>query len=1069
MVVLQSKFLIPAFTRDRLERPRLVQLVQRHLEGGAALVVAPPGYGKTTLAAEVADAFGERVVWLQLDGGDDDPTAFVIALLHGVARTFPGLRAELEALIEPGATLGAERMATMLVNVVLTALPEPWLLVLDDLHLVTNPRVHALVARWVELAPPGVRTLMASRAQPPLPLARWRSRGVLGDVEADDLRFTSAEAAAWLRRETPGLSADAVERLVDRTEGWGAGLRLATRLLAGTAADDDAEALSERLSGGHPSVASYLMDEVFARQPEDVQAFMLRTAVLPRMDAAMCRDVLAPERPTSLQDAQAMLERLERDQTFVQRLGDDARWFRYHHLFHEFLRQRLGRQGPPVVNRLQRRAARGCEARGELELATSFYLAAGDHADAARTLERFGPELLRRGLVDALHRLLVPLDGELDAWPHLRLLHGRALYQRGHLGEAIRALSRARRSAAARGDGDVACEALTHLAAIARSQGDYVGARLHAVEATEGAAAAPATLAAALMERAKSEGMLSGMVRGRALAERALETVEAAPDLVPTHLHAAVLRSSAQIAWWHGDVDAAVRHGRAALKLLDDDDPLAADVRLTLATPTLYRHDASLAIELAEAALMRFQRFQLRERLPAAYAVLGNALTRAGELEQAERCLRRAIDIASEIGGASFDHVMAAGYLAHNLSLRDRAAEAIGVAEAALWPHDGAPVTYEIYVCRSVLADAFLSTGREAEAERIYLDLAAIGEARQYRVPLALVHFGLAYLLLRAGDRDAGRERAQRALAMLAPTRAWQLWADQGARAAVVIEALTPEQADHAFVARVRAALGPAARSTAPSVVEPRLLELDVLGGFRARVAGRPLPPSAWVSSKARDLLAYLATVRGEPVSADRALEALWPDQPGRARTAFHTALYRLRGALRGAYPGADTVVLVEGRSYRLDEARVAVDVERFDALVREARRAPAARASELLGQAVALVRGEYLAGLDYPWLAAERRRVGEAHASALSSLTDAQLAAGAFDAALELAQQQLELDPLREAAHVQAMRARHALGDRAGVERQWQALRDTLRDELGVEPLDDTRRVYERLRSDGA
>ncbi|MFO7546602.1 MAG: BTAD domain-containing putative transcriptional regulator [Trueperaceae bacterium] len=1073
MIVLHAKLVIPSFTAARHPRPQLVEAAHAHLLRGAALLVAPPGYGKTVLLAELVERSGAPSVWLQLDESDNDPAAFVAALAEGTRRAFPAMGARLAEALNASPSSDANRHLTMLVNAFVDAPQGEWTLVLDDLHLVSNPEVVRLVERLVDMPAPGMRVVMASRSMPSLPIARWRARGVLGVIGADELRFTPDDAGAWLRRGLPGLSDAAVDRLVARTEGWAVGLQLAAQLLRG---EDDAavEELVDRLEGDHPVVADYLMDEAFARQPAEVQRFLLDTSILPQFDAASCAALLEPDGVDDTA-AEAMLARLEHGLAFLQRLDDRRRWYRYHQLFREFLRSRAERVDPGRTKLLRRRAARAAEQRGEVDAAVTFALANDDLDDTARLLRIHGARLLRAGRAEALHRWLVPLAPVVRACPDLLLLHGRVLHQRGRLAEAVAALHEARDAAVRLSMSDIACASGTEMAAIVRSQGDYQRARTWSEEATATAArddVLPATRATAWMERAKIEGALHGMEDARRLAERALAELDggshgAAVDAdSAAHLHAALSCSLGQICWWHGDADAAVRHLRTALARLGGaDTPQAADVRLALATPTLYRYHHGVALEHASRALETFQRYELRERLPAAYAALGNALTRAGDFERAEACLRQAMAIADEIGGASYDHVMAAGYLSHLLELQGRSAEATQVAEEALWAHEGAPTSYEAFVCRSVLADTYLSAGRADDAERIYRQLVDLGEAQQYRVPLALAYFGLAYLRLTRGEHDRGSKYAERSWEMLSPTNAWQLYADQGERARVVCAALREAHPEDAFLARVEAALGaPATHASA----RPEPITVDVLGEMRVTIAGQEISAAAWVSAKAHDLLAYLITLRTESIRVDQALDALWPDEPERAKTAFHTALYRLRGALRQGQDDDTKFVLVEGRKYRLDVARFAFDVDRFDTLLAQARRSEAGRAMAALAEADALVRGEYLAGLDYPWAMGERRRIADAHLEALATLAELQLRHGRPGDAVLTARRFATLDPYSERACVLEMRALADRGDLAALERSYRAFAERLERELAVRPSPDTLRAYDTLRAPG-
>lgn len=1109
MIVSLAKLLVPGFPANRQPRPRLLATLRAALERGSALLVAPPGYGKTVALAELVSAQPEPCVWLQLDDSDNDPASFTAALLSGVGRALPQVRGRIGE-VDPAEP---DRALTMLVNALIDLPPGEWLLVLDDLHHVSNPEVLRLIQRLFDSPPPGLRLVVASRSLPALPVARWRASGALGVVEADDLRLTVDEAAGWLRRTLPDIGDASVAKLVERTEGWPVGMQLASQLLESEGSkgiDKAVDDLLGRLQGTHPMIAGYLMEEVLARLEPEVQQFLLDTSTLPLVEARTCAELLAGEAPAG-PDPGALLQSLAAGHAFVQRLSENDRLYRYHQFFREFLLSHAQRRDPDRLRRLRSRAARTAEARGEVDEAVTLHLANDDMGSAAELLARHGDSHLRAGRTEALHRWLVQLEPEAHVRPELLLLHGRVLHLMGRLSQALARLQRAlqaTRQAVQRAitpdvgpelascavADDLECQVLVEMATIARSQGDYLRAQEWSLAATEvGARAAvgAATRAAAWIERAKTEGHLKGMAAGRHMAERALAELTG-PEVpaggigaasggnarTDAHLIAALLRSLGQVCWWSGDVDAAVRHLGDALRYLGSDDtPQAADVHLALAIPTLYRLDHATALGHASRALETFQRFEQRERLPAAYAAMGNALMRAGEHERAEACLREAMSIADEIGGASYDYVMAAGYLAQLLELQGRTADAVQVAEEALWVHEGSPTVYEVYVCRSVLADLYLSLGRAEDAERIYRRLVALGEERQYRIPLAMAYFGLAYMCLERGDQREGDEHADRSLELLAPTHAWQLYADQGKnRARRVCDSLLARHPVNAFLARVLAALEPAPAADRGGAAarevseEPLTVSVSLMGELVVEASGSALPAGAWVSAKARELLAYLVTMRSTTITVEQALHALWPDEPDRAKTAFHTALYRLRSALRTGAADDRKFVLVEGRRYRLDVALFSVDVDRFDALLAQAGKAPPDRARSLLAAADALVRGEYLQGLDHPWVLPERRRLADAHAEALVTLASRRLERGENAAALATARRLASLEPYSERACLLELRALARLGDFGAMERRFREFDDALLVELGVRASDDTRRAFADLRagSDG-
>ncbi len=1056
---LHTKFLIPRFTAERLSRPHLTDKIFANLPQRIILLIAPPGYGKTTLMAEVVDSATNPTLWYQLDESDNDPATFVAYLIEGLRRVLPDVGNRLSQLLGDSGSYPPVRALTILLNDLIENATPAWTLVLDDYHLINNPQVHTLTTMLLDSPPPGMSLIVASRSTPALPLARWRARGRLIEIRAEQLRFSMVEMMAWLALQDVSLPEAVVSDLVEKTEGWGAGLRLALTLLAEKQATGlTSETWLTGLGGAHPYIFSYLMEEVFDRQPITIQQFLLRSAALAQMNRVICREVL------DLDHAAQMLDQLERDNLFLISLDDQHEWFRYHHLFREFLLNRFARQDQAALNALQTKIGDYYYAKGESEAAAQHYFAAGDDQRSIRAVRAFAADYLNRGRVDILHRYFIQLGRALDDQPDLLLLYGRVLRQMGRIQEAVVQLQAALEIAHAE---DVACLALTELASIARSQGDYRLAQRYDADAYHNYPdASPAARAFAIMEAAKSEGYLNGMDRGRGLAEQAIEAMESAAKTISTYQQADLLRGLSQICWWQGDVGAAVANCNSALRRLPNQrSPLGAEILLTLAIPCLYRHEYVVALQHAEQALAICQQLQLRELLPTAYTALGNILTRVGQLARAEDCLRQAIDLAADLGAASYAQVMAAGYLAYNLTAQGRIDEAQQIAEAALWPYEGLPVVYEIFVCRSVLADTYLNDGQIGRAEQIFDELIAIGETKQYRIPLAMAYFGKAYICFTQGNRTDGLRLARLSLELLEPTHSWELYVDQGQRALVVCQELVRRIPASDFVRQVLRALN-ALETPLVSLAETSArIRVKTLGSMRVFLGQQEIDSRLWVSIKARDLLAYFVTFRHESIPLDRVLEALWTEPDRGSKTAFHTALYRLRKALRTS-PETTKYVLVEAGDYRLDLARFDVDVDEFDIAYRQAQSAHGWEAVQAYQSALDLYDGEYLNNLYYDWLLPERMRLNEAYVSGLSELARLSAHLGDLEAAISLARKALAINPFLENVHCDLMRYLHQIGDQQGIVRQYQSLCDLLHDELDADPQPKTRQLFAVLSS---
>ena len=336
-VLLATKLYVPGPRPGLVPRPRLAERLREGLRRGVVLVCAPAGYGKMVLLAEWARSGQRPTAWLSLDAADNDPARFWRHAVAALDHVCPGTGERVAPLLGPPAPPSFRGLVTALINDL--AGEEGALLVLDDYHVIGSPLVHESVGFLLEHRPPGICVMLASRSDPPLPLARLRAGGQLAELRAADLRFTAEEAAALLQQvatdpET-ALPDPAVAVLAARTEGWAAGLQLAALSLRG---QNDVAGFVAAFTGSNRYVLDFLAEEVLEQQSEQVRAFLLETSVLERLSGPLCDAVTG--RPGS----QAMLEQVERAGLFLVPLDEVRGWWRYHHLFADLLRARLQRK-----------------------------------------------------------------------------------------------------------------------------------------------------------------------------------------------------------------------------------------------------------------------------------------------------------------------------------------------------------------------------------------------------------------------------------------------------------------------------------------------------------------------------------------------------------------------------------------------------------------------------------------------------------------------------------------------------------------------------------------------------
>ncbi len=1064
-ILLRTKFLIPRPRPELLPRPRLVDWLDSTSDKRLTLISAPAGYGKTTLLADFIHASDSAHAWFTLDAGDSDPTVFLTYLIealrsmkrapdsltHAIGQTAQSLLDSAEATISP------QRVLTVLVNELAEQIQTPWLIVLEDYHYVTSPVVHQLVDFLLENAPDGLRLIISTRTDPPLALARLRARGQLAELRASSLRFREDEVSSWMQANLPDISSENLNLLSEKTEGWVAALQIIRSSLSGRDAQD-VNAMLSGLSGSQQFVFEYLAEEVFKRQPDDLQEFLLRTSILQQMDASACNAV------AGVKNAQSILEELEKRNLFLSSLDSQKRWYRYHYLFREFLVNRLGREGEELTISVEKSAGVHYESQGELEASLSHYLNARDFESAARVVSIFAADYVERGRVEALHRYLSALPGDvMKANPELILQHGNTHWRLGQTGAAIASFEDARSSFAAQRNPSGVCRAITRLAEVNRAQGNYRQAETLSKEALSFADEDHAARAEALMSLAKSAGFLTGMDNGRQLAEEAVDEARLAEDGISALARANFLQSLGQICWWHGDPQATVRYCQEALQIAPEEfSPIGAQAYISLVTPYLYWREFDKALQYAERGLQIAQTLQLKEFLPSAYTAGGNALTRLGETARAEASLRQGMEIGQQLGLASYEQLMATGYLAYNLCGQGRVEEARQLAEGALWSYTGSPDTYEAYVCRSGLADVALENRQLEKAERLYAELVEVGERRQFRIPLAMVYFGLAYIHLETKRTASGIEYARKALRLIEASRTFQLFLDQGVRSQVVSEALIRAGEKSPFLERVLENLP---EKPAPVTLQDRnSIRVQCFGNFRVWLNGEEVLQERWVSAKARDLLAYFVTMRGEKIPADKAFDAIWGEKERTSRTAFHTALSRLRNALK---TGDDSprLILVEVGEYWLDSARFSIDVDEFNLSIAKARSAAGNEsAMEWYERAADLYQGEYLQNLYYEWVFPERRRLAQAYLNALEELSAYYFSTRSYKKAIGYIEKAIALDILNEDLYCLSMRAHAELSDRASVARVYAEVQSRLKAELNAKPMPETVRIYNEL-----
>ncbi|MCA9913594.1 MAG: LuxR family transcriptional regulator [Anaerolineae bacterium] len=426
--ILATKLYTPALRPGSVPRARLIDRLNAGKHGKLTLISAPAGFGKTTLITAWLANNEHEAAWLSLEEGDNDVLRFLTYIVAALQTVELEIGVDIRNLLESPQRPPIDSLLTPLLNQ-LAMMPEDFILVLDDYHVLDSHEIDKVLAFLIDNQPPQMHLVITTREDPRLPLARLRVRGQLSEIRAADLRFTTDEASEFLNTAMGlSLSSDDVAALEQRTEGWIAGLQLAALAMQG---QQDTSTFIQSFTGSHHFVLDYLMEEVLNQQPLHIQDFLLKTSILERLCEPLCAAILQDD-----EDALATLEHIRQANLFLIPLDNERKWFRYHHLFADLLRQRSlsDRAGFSTedVNALHVRASIWYETNGLGLEAFQHATAINDIERAERLIESQGAPLYLRGIVKPILHWLESLPHHiLDAHPSLWVAYASALLLTG--------------------------------------------------------------------------------------------------------------------------------------------------------------------------------------------------------------------------------------------------------------------------------------------------------------------------------------------------------------------------------------------------------------------------------------------------------------------------------------------------------------------------------------------------------------------------------------------------------------------------------------------------------------
>mgnify|MGYP001770748870 CR=1 FL=1 len=1076
---LRTKLLPPRSAPNILPRPRLIERLKSNLNLPATLIAADAGYGKTTLISEFVKSQSRPAVWYQLDHTDRDPSVFIGYLARGIQDQFPEFGTNVLTYLNENSdeiSRFPERSADLLINEILTRIEQPFLIVLDDYHHIgRETAVHRIVDRLVTYSSELTHIAITTRDLPPLAIMRRRTQfpGML--ITRDELLFTDEEVRL-LFRETLGIELrdEELSAYRERTHGWITALQLVRQIADQEMHDKTGNPrpdFREILNRTRKDIFDYFAEEVFSRESLEMRRLLLSLSVMDSLPLDVCT-ALFPERSVA-----AALPELAQRNVFltVASDGHSVEEYRFHPLFRDFLLRRLRSEvGRAGVATEQNRIAEYFLGQNQWEIALPYLIAAENFERAAALIAERGEHWILAGAFSSLVSNASKIPPEvLDRYPRAILQLSEVARLEGQMERSAAYLSRAVNLLQEAGDKEGKAEALHSLASIERRKGNLseafeLLARAEAIAHPESETA---------MKCANTRG-LCFIAQGRhSEAEQqfrvALELAEKKGNRRFIRL---ITHNLALSPGYRGDFAEALRWFKRIFR--DGEDvqlPQEAIGHLNIARLHLYRGEFDQAESHLNRSMELCSLFNLTGLRGEIYETLGNLYRELGNYRRATEFYDRAATAYSEVdistAGRELNEEVAKLHLSTGNTERARILLDELIAERKQAGNLKGVATAELLLCRVAL--------RQGKPERVIKDLERLAgyfatEGNYYDEAVALMTLAEAYF--KSGDFAAALVPLQRAVD-LAARFDYEYWLHSEIRQNPELFAID-EIADR-IPPDLRLALetpsesAPEKNGLTVRVEERTVIDLSVKVMGPPEIAlegGKPIPPGAWTTRRSRDIFCFIATSNHRRAAKDLLIDTFWVNENSEAiEKNFHPAISHIRKALNFGQTIKHNFVIYRNGAYLLNsDFAYFIDTEEFELLIAEAekfrREKHFGNMLQSLERAYSLRRGEFMEGVDDTWAESRRHYYNEQFQRVLAALAKQYFAEKKIMTAQKFANELLTFDPYREDIHRLVMKIFALQGKKAAVKKHFDSLAEMLRDELGIEPTQETKRLANEL-----
>ena len=1061
-----TKLLVPQRGDDVIRRQSLLDLLHNHIHLRVQVVSAPAGYGKTTLLVDFANDLEIPVCWYSLDSSDQDPRLLLEGILTSIRFHFPnfGLLTQSRLVVAEDVATEASHLVGTLTGEMYTAIPEYFILVLEDYHFVEDSDAATMLLNlFVERAPDNCHIVITSRTPVELPaistLALQKQTSSLGTAH---LSFAPMEVKELLATHySLHLSNEEADKLVTDTEGWIIGILLSIYNLCAGGLHREVPMLSQQ------DVFRYLALEVYDRQPAEIQSFLLASSTLDDMEPEIC------DRLLGLVNSRKLLRHIDRRNLFTHCIDEKKAWYRYHHLFREFLQVKLLEENAEQFARLHSKLASLLEQDQRWNDAITHFLTARRYDEAIRVIKTVGEEFLKSGKWTTVSKWIEALPKNMRlSVPDLVLLRAESLIHLGDADEAARVLSGLLYQLTSDEDWLYRAKAFSWRSAAFRLTGHFPEAKSDIEVAIR-----------ILKQRRGTAGILGD-------AYRRLGSIHAE----------------------QGRFTLALRHMRRALKYYSSvfDVSRMAHVHNSLGIMHKRLGDLVSANMHFEYAREGWQKVKNFGALAMTLTSIGYIYQRWGQYELALSTLRSGLEKARETAYRRIEAciLIAMAEVLRDLDLYDDALaayqEGIEVARQVMevyyvaWAKAGMGETYRLLgdcdKAEVLLKEAVSQAkehGQDYEATLFTTQLGIIEYQRgRYEIAteilygvcdrlrdlgdkdaLAKAYFHLAQASFLAKKYDIAINWLQKASEIVDELGYDHFLAVEGRNAVLLIEyGASKGIGGNRFVRimeklkirRESQRIRPNTKaSVGHSTTAKPSIEAYALGETRVLVDSRPISEAEWRSNRAKEMFFYLLCC-GTGRSKEQIAAALWPDlSPAKASSNFHINLYRLRRAI---FPGIFT--LEQGRYELNPHLNIWSDVAELESLLSQAENLPdgsEARTAKL-EQAVQTYRGTFMNEFYSEWTEMPRRQLEDKYLKALSLLASFNRDRGKYNRAIVLLEKFIIIDPYQDEAYCQIMECHLAAGDTASALRVYRWYLDTVGGEMEFVPPARIRDLHKRM-----